>query len=335
MRRLGAIAIVVLIAGAAFALASGSQAASHKKAPVTVPLAILGGVGTAGGAHPSIRIKVGNGPTVPVILDGGSVGLHIYAPGVKTGPGGGVTKTRTADSIMYVDGTVQTGVVAKAKITIGGLTTSKAIPFGLITKVGCTASIPDCPTQAGISAAVRKGEYGVMGVRYQPVPSGTPGNPLIGLPAPYSGSWSISMRAHGGKLVLGAPAATGSVLHFAGSPPKTTVCWTIGSIKNICEPTLFDTGDPGMVVYGGPLATAPTAPGSTLLQPGTLVSATAKGSSKPFWTFTAGTTESKNTVRLHPPGLSGDTVNASIAAYFACTLTWNVAKRTLTLSPPG
>ena len=194
IKRFRVTASVVLVGGAAIALASSSQATSHKRAPVgvprpiRVPLTIRGGVGTAGGAHPSIRIKVGNGPTVPVIFDAGSVGLHIYAPGVKTGPGGGVTKTRTPDSIMYVDGTVQTGVVATAKVTIGGVTTSKPIPFGLITKVGCSASIPDCPTQNGIGAAVRAGGYGVMGVRYQPVPSGAPGNPLVGLPAPYSSS---------------------------------------------------------------------------------------------------------------------------------------------------
>jgi len=63
------------------------------------------------------------------------------------------------------------------------------------------------------------------------------------------------------------------------------------------------------------------------------VSASVKGSSKPFWKFTAGFTTSKNTVQLGPAGKSGYTVNASIAAFYASTLTWDTIKRTLTLSP--
>lgn len=56
-------------------------------------------------------------------------------------------------------------------------------------------------------------------------------------------------------------------------------------------------------------------------------------SSKPFWKFTAGFTTSKDTVFLEPAGRSGNTVNASIAAFYELTLTWNRIKGTLTLSP--
>ncbi len=298
-----------------------------------VSIKIRGGVGTPNGAQPLIKVKVGNGRAVPVILDTGSVGLHIFAPGVNLGKGGGMTRTNKADSITYVDGTVQTGVVAKAKITIGGVTTAKAIPFGLITRVGCVRSIPDCPTSNGIAAVVKQGSYGVMGVRFQPVPPGTPGNPLVSLPAPYSNSYSMAMSGHSGKLVLAAPTIPGARLKLAGSPPKATVCWTIGSIRNVCEHTIFDSGNPGMVVFGGPLANAPTFPGSALVKPGTPVAASVPGRSKPFWSFVAGRTQSKNTVTLQGPGLSGNTVNASVEAFYAFTLTWNKLKRTLTLSP--
>ena len=335
MKRFGVTASVVLVGGAAIALASGSLAAPHKQAPVTVPLVIKGGQGTANGAQPVIKVKVGNGRAVSVILDTGSVGLHIFAPGVNTGKGGGVTRTNQANSITYVDGTVQSGVIARAKITIGGVTTAKAIPFGLITRVGCGASKPDCPTANGIQAVVKHGMYGVMGVRFQPVPAGQPPNPLTGLPAPYSSSFSMAMRGRSGKLVLDARAKAGTALRFYGSPPKTSVCWTIGSISHVCEPTLFDSGNPGMVMFGGPLTNAPTVPGTAQLQPGTAVSASTNASSKPFWKFTAGTTSSKNTVHFDPPGLHGNAVNASIEAFYAFTLTWNTVRRTLTLSPPS
>jgi outer membrane receptor for ferric coprogen and ferric-rhodotorulic acid len=57
------------------------------------------------------------------------------------------------------------------------------------------------------------------------------------------------------------------------------------------------------------------------------------GASKPFWKFTAGYTTSKNMVQVGQAGISGNTVNASIEAFYAFTLTWNKPKRTLTLSP--
>jgi PE-PGRS C-terminal aspartyl peptidase-like domain/Protein of unknown function (DUF3443) len=332
VKRAIAAAVVAVAAGAAW-VAGAPAAATHR--PVTVPLAIKGGQGTSNGAQPVIKVKVGNGLAVRVILDTGSVGLHIFAPGVNTGKGGGVTRTKTANSITYVDGTVQSGVIARAKITIGGVTTAKAIPFGLITRVGCVASKPDCPTANGMKGVVKHGLYGVMGVRYQSAPAGQPPNPLTSMPAPYSSSFSIAMRGRSGKLVLDAPTRNGTVLHFFGSPPKTTVCWTIGSISHVCERTLFDSGNVGLVVFGGPLTNAPTSPGTNMVAPGTRIAASAPDATQPFWSFTAGTTSSKNTASLASPGLHGNTVNASIEAFYAFTLTWNTVKRTLTLSPPS
>ena len=95
-------------------------------------VSVRGGQATTGGSRPIIHVKVGNGPTVPVLLDSGSVGLHIYTPGVNTRAGGGVTVTHRPNSISYVIGTRQSGVIAEAKLTIGGITTTRAIPFGLI-----------------------------------------------------------------------------------------------------------------------------------------------------------------------------------------------------------
>jgi hypothetical protein len=327
---------VVALYGSGLSGASSARGAAKKPAtPVTVQLTIRGGQGKPSGAVPLIKVKVGNGPTVPVVLDSGSVGLHIYAPGVNTGRGGGVTQTNLRNSISYVDGTLQTGVVATAKLTIGGVMTSKAIPFGLITKVSCVAAKPNCPTANGIKAVVKHGTYGIMGVRFESVKSGLPPSPLVNLPQPYGTSWSIALSKSGGKLVLGAksPSKPAAVLKLtSGSVPKTIVCWTIGSASNICEPTLFDSGDYGMQVYGGPLAQAPTVPGTTRVQSGTPVSASVPGAPAPFWSFSAGQAPSSNTVNVHPPGRSGNAVNAAVQAFFAFTLTWNTQRRTIELS---
>jgi len=320
-------------AGAAAAITQAAPSrSSQTQLPVTVPLTLNGAQGAASGAHPLIKVKVGNGPAVPVVLDTGSVGLHIYAPGVKTGRGGGVTRTQQPDSITYVDGTVQSGVIATAKITIGGVSTAKPIEFGLITKVGCVSATPNCPTSGGIGAAVKRGSYGVMGVRFESVKTGMPPSPLVNLPRPYSSSWSIAVSGSGGRLVLAArapskPTATLGLMSNGDVP----VCWTVGPLAQVCEQTLFDSGEPGMVLYGGKLAQAPTTSGSREVQPGTRVSAAAAGSQTPFWSFSAGTTTSKNAVHVHAVR-SAPSVNASVEAFFAFTLTWNAARRTISLS---
>jgi hypothetical protein len=52
---------------------------------VVVPIEVEGGQGSARGAHPVVEVRVGRSKQVPVLLDRGSVGLHIFAPAVSTG----------------------------------------------------------------------------------------------------------------------------------------------------------------------------------------------------------------------------------------------------------
>jgi hypothetical protein len=120
------------------------------------------------------------------------------------------------------------------------------------------------------------------------------------------------------------------VIQLANS--KATVCWTVGSISNVCEPTLFDSGNPsGMQLYGGQLGQAPTAPGSTRVVTGTQVSAALPGASNPFWSFAAGTVPSQNRVQVHSSGTG--TVNTGVQAFFAFKLTFNAVRKTISLSP--
>lgn len=337
--RLGLAATLAVTASTAVAVVATSAARpavdrTAGPASVAVPLKVLGSLRSAKGAQPVIQIKVGsNGPTVPVVLDTGSVGLHIYSQGVKTGPGSGVVVSTHKNSISYVSGELQTGVIAKAKVTVGGQTTSTPIAFGLIQHVGCVESKPHCPTSKGALAVERNGRYGVMGVGIVPVPASVPPNPLRHLPKPYSSAWSVALSGSSGKgtLTLGAspptkPLAVLSMPKANGVPPfndrKLNVCWKVGSATKACEPTLFDSGDVSMEFFGGRLgATSPK---------GQPVSASLPGASNPFWTLTPGAPGSENAA-AHPTGAG--VVNTGSQAFFDFTITYDGVKGIVSLSP--
>ena len=327
--RLAGAALLLGAAGAATGWPSWGHAAPGA-GPAVVPITVTGGQGTRGGAHPTVEVRVGDGRPVPVLLDTGSVGLHLYAGAVPRGSGSGVTVTTRKNSITYIDDTVQRGVVARATITVGSLRTTTPVAFSLVRKVSCTAAVPKCPGQGGLAAAEQRGLYGTLGVGLGPGPVD---NPLVHLAAPYSGSWSISLAGSLGHLTLGAPIPRETAARFSipadGKRANGTrtfadkhavVCWTVGSQPTTCEYTLFDSGDVGMQFFGGPPGHAPAASGGALVS-GTPVMAAGAASALPFWTFTAGTTTSSDTVHVHPSG--NGTVNAAVQSFYAFTVNYD------------
>jgi hypothetical protein len=72
-------------------------------------------------------------------------------------------------------------------------------------------------------------------------------------------SSGIAISGSGDALTLGAPAPrnpTATLPLIARGLAK--LCWTIGSISNVCAPTVLDSGTASMELYGGRLAKAPT-----------------------------------------------------------------------------
>lgn len=306
-----------------------AAATTATAAPVVVPIAV------SGGTHPTVEVRVGNGRAVPVLLDTGSVGLHLYAGAVPHNAT--VTRSTTPNSITYVDGTVQSGVRATATVTIGGVKSGAPMAFAVIDKVRCTAMLPNCPGQGGVAAAEHRGYYGTLGIGLGPGPID---NPLIHLAAPYSHSWSISLAGSGGALTLGAPIPEVADAHFTlpadrthadGSPAfadaHAVVCWSVGGDAPACEYTLFDSGEVGMQLFGGVLGQG--GGGGSLLLPGTAVTAAGGATASPFWSFSAG---SANTVRVRPGGHA--TVNTGVAPFYAFTVTYDAVRGSITLTAP-
>jgi hypothetical protein len=309
--------------------------------PIVVPLHIRWGIF---GARPMIYVRVGNGQKVPVLLDTGSTGLHIYTRGLRLGPHSGVAVTSRRDAITYVDGMVQRGVVGRAKLTIGPLKTVHPVSFGVIENVSCVAEIPDCPGAAGINGRLSIGEYGILGVGLTRSRERL-GNPLLALPRSYARSWSIELNESGGSLVLrphltGPPIARFSLARDGGDPTgarawkdsKTKVCWATVDLRgDACEPTVFDTGSVTMLWYGGLLSHSNTSIDRVLVNPGEYIAAWNPGSQTPFWTFTSGTDFSHNTVIAlrggHP------LVIAAVQAFLEFNIAYDDTRGQITLYP--
>jgi hypothetical protein len=135
---------------------------------VVVPLSVAGAVGTKGGASPIVEVSVGTAKPVPVILDTGSAGLHIFDDAVDGTAGGGVNVTSRSSNITYAGGHRFTGVVASAVVAIGSQATAGPVAFSLVKSASCIASKPTCKAAGGIAGFEAKtGAHGILGIGMQ------------------------------------------------------------------------------------------------------------------------------------------------------------------------
>jgi hypothetical protein len=207
-----------------------------------------------------------------------------------SGSGSDIDTSGQPDRVVYADGTVLRGFVARAVVHIGGLGTSTPVPFESITHVGCLASLPHCPGIPKNSPSV----VGTLGIGMAGNSRTLPTNPLVSLPPPYNQSWSVHLvrRGSGGRLTLGAaaPRSPETVLDLSASDNPTRgwndtpdLCWRIAARKQ-CGATSLDTGASPVYVTG--YRHAPRS-GRTLPRNRT-VTLSAPDSVKPIWTFTSG-----------------------------------------------
>lgn len=331
----------VLVASTAVDVSSAGGAA---RAPVLVPITVDGGPGTGLGARPRIDVQVGQSKPLAMLLDTGSVGLHVFAPALRTGPGSGVTLTTRPDVISFASGSVMTGVVAYATVGIGTASTAHQVAFGLVEQASCIASKPRCPMADGIAGAVRGGQSGILGIGMGSSARGVL-NPIPDLPGALGRSWSIHLEGRAGTLVLGAGApdhvsvavsvhlpsqgrAGGPTGHALWRDKAVPLCVQVAR-ERTCTRGVFDTGATSMQLRGTGFARFPTGPGRHI-PAGSAVSIAAGPGQAPFWRFTAGTTPSLDSVHLAPATTTF--VNAGVQSFFAFTVRFDAATGTITLT---
>jgi Protein of unknown function (DUF3443) len=339
--------LFVSILGLLLAACSGSTngpTSGHEASPATgvVPIAIAGGGGSALGVRPLVEIRVGRSEQVPVLLDTGSVGLHIFAPAVSTGRGSGVVLTSTPQSITYSGGMRFTGVEASSVLTIGSYSTASPVPFALVEHASCTTAKPDCATADGMSEEIAAGEYGILGIGIHEAPSGL-WSPLLAMPGPLGRSWSIHLTGRSGSFVLGArvpTAAAETTIHLRsqGATPHgrywadadVSLCLSVGTVRT-CAPSLFDTGTSAVQLTGEEFAEVPLTPGTLDVVPGTKVAVSGAAASEPFWTFDTGPAGSGDSVFVHRGARAF--VNCSVEAFYTFTIVYDDTDGTITLVP--
>jgi hypothetical protein len=343
----------ILLAIAAFAATAGAitavfasewneQIAGAAATPITVPLSVAGGQGSQGGASPIVEVRVGASQPVPVILDTGSSGLHIFASAINTTPGGGVNITSQKSNITYAGGHRFTGVVASAVVIIGSEATGGPVPFSLVNSASCIASKPTCPAAGGVAGfEAKKGADGILGIGMQSS-QGPVTSPILAMPGSFGQSWSVHLSGTNGTLVLGAqaPPSTLTVALFQMKSLGTTggralwndsalpFCTTL-SATQACTPGLFDTGTPSFQVSGPILGQLPTISASGQVQSGLPVTVSQKGADNPFWTFTTGIAKSQDLVRVAPG--QGPFVNTGVQAFYDFTIHYDSVLGTISL----
>jgi Protein of unknown function (DUF3443) len=335
---LAALCATVTAAGP-LAVNVGSTGASI--APVVVPVTVVGGQGAPGGAEPMVKVRVGLSKPVPVFLDTGSSGLHIFANAVNTNPGSGVAVTSQASNIAFPGGLKFTGVVASAVVKVGPQTTAGPVPFSLVNEASCKASKPSCAAADGIDAYESStGAYGVLGIGTRSS-EGNVISPILRMPGDLSDTWSLRLVGATGSLVLGAPsrvkpAVTTFQMKSMGTVSDKTLwadsslplCVAVGQ-THACVPGLFDSGTASFQVSGPVLGQVPTNPGSRTVVSGVPVDIAQSGAVAPFWTFTTGTAKSENLVRLGPQRYPF--VNTGVQAFYDFTIVYNDLAGTISL----
>jgi hypothetical protein len=329
-------------AGALAGLFSSEANGLADAAPVVVPLSVAGGQGTLAGASPIVEVRVGASQPVPLILDTGSSGLHIFASAINTTPDAGVIVTAQKSNITYAGGHRFTGVVASAVITIGSQATAGPVSFSLVNGASCIASKSTCPAAGGVAGfEAKKGADGILGIGMQSS-QGPVTSPILAMPGTLGQSWSVHLSGTTGTLILGAPSQSSAttVASFQLKSLGTTggralwndaalpLCTMVGTTQ-ACTPGLVDTGTPSFQVSGPVLGQLPTVSTSGQVQSGLPVTVTKEGAGAPFWSFTTGTSKSQDLVRVESG--QGPLVNTGVQAFYDFSIRYDEANGTVGL----
>lgn len=309
---------------------NGGEPAGAAPVAVRVPLVT---VPNSFGQSGVLRIQVGRSAPMRVILDTGSTGLRLF-PGALDRFRTGAKVTGTTISTPNDGGTLR-GFVASAPITIGGITTTRSVPFQVVKN-----------TSSWVQQWLARDVYGILGIGTgrTPLP-----NPLLALPGNTGQSWSVHFGGEpakripgGGSLTLGAPAPANAVATLQMPPvgpdgygallwddQKASGCWTVGSRRTTCMDTWLDSLSDQFTLVGPSFAALPTN-AEGVVKSGVPINMSAVGTAFDFWRVTTGTIPSFNYTVANPKGPR--LVNTGNRIYYDFTVTYDVTVGTISLA---
>ena len=335
----GANAVDAPVSGPGVAAIAGSSPddlavqtqASRAVVAVSVPLRTVVASGGSG-QNGIIQLKVGSAPSIPVMLDTGSVGLRIWG---NKPPGSTVGSTPISTQL---GGKQIPGYVGSARVTIGGVTTAVAVPFQLINS-----------SNSWVQGWKKIGVVGILGIG---VGAGDLTNPLVALPGTLGMRWSVHIGRLGsnnkqtpGALILGAQPASDSAMRLQLPPAGADVngaklwndheangCWKFGVAPEQCMPTWLDSGFTKMTIVGRRFANLPT-DSKGVLKSGTPISVAAGSSASYGLHFVAGTTGSQNLTQVIARGK--ESINTGNTIFFDHTVTYDASVGKIFVATPA
>jgi hypothetical protein len=321
----------------------GSTTTEASAQTVTIPLAIQS---SSDGAKVIVQASVGGGPTVPMQLDTGSSGVVV----ASTALGPQAQASTTAQEVPYV-GTTMSGTVAQATVTMGSLTTAQAISVIDVTSATCGTDGSN-PQSCSVTEAFGDGIQGIIGIGLSdgPSPAAPDFSPLLQMASPYDEGFTIELPPTGsgqGSLVVGpveAPSGAASVPLVASTSPTypngvtawakdVQLCWAVGS-SNGCGPTDLDIGSPDTLLTPSAIPGLPVG-SDDVITSGSAVTVSPTAGGTPLWSFTAGSTASKDLVGASTSLGSTTMFNSGIAFFFANVVAYDNAHGTLWIWPQG
>lgn len=312
---------------------NGGEPAQMQPVTVRVPLVT---VPNSFGQSGVLAIRVGRSAPMRVILDTGSTGLRLF-PGALDRFRAGVKVSGKTISTPNDGGTLH-GYLAKAPITIGGVTTTRSMEFQ-VTK----------NTSPWVQQWLAKGVYGILGIGTgrKPLP-----NPLVSLPGSTGQRWSVHFGGipakripGGGSLVLGAAVPTDAVANL-NMPPvgpdgygallwndqQASGCWTVAKRRTVCLPTWLDSVADQLTLSGPSFAGLPTNDDG-VVKSGIPIHLSDEGSAFDAWSVVTGTIPSFNLTKANAkaPRL----VNTGNRIYYDFTVTYDMTNGRISLSRPA
>lgn len=206
------------------------------------------------------------GSDTELLLDTGSAGLRVLAAAAGSL---GLERTNTPITVTFGDNTQFVGVLARAPIGIGSVTSETPVAFHLVDQVGCAPGTTSC------SDRLFNGSQNFTGIIGTSLAARTPNaavyNPLTRLPGNFDSGYIIrtgGFNATQGTFSVGlTPTSTAgfSVLNLPQLGSQTfddgtrvwddaalevsySVSTSTGSFSNLTGRTVFDTGTSDILI---------------------------------------------------------------------------------------
>jgi hypothetical protein len=317
---------------------------SPGSAPIHIPVTMFQ-KNANGIKKPRINIGIGDLPPLPVDLDTGSTGLHVFADANLMAANSGVTCSDQTTTVTYGNPGLITysGVICSATLHFGTYVSPEPVPIAFLTSASCPDTNPGC-TPPNLNCPQEMGGYGIFGLGLTGPQTGCNiiPNPVLTLPAPYGSRYSVGLidEDQGGELVLGDDEPPNAVSFQLLSTTDGGAKWTNaltslfvkGSPIDTSLQISFDTGNPVPWIHTTDTKAIPQDPAGVVKNK-TVIGWAPLGQTTQTFSVVAGTTQFVNLIEVLEIENSPPLTNTSIQVFYGQIVTYDNCAGTISFAP--